>query len=50
MALVHGGGAFNLFSPSVYCFLCGAKVADLIPTIDDVPDPSIRTVLNQVRT
>ena len=48
MSLVHGGGAFRLFSPTVFRFLCGMNAADLIAGVDEVPDSSIREVLKQV--
>ena len=48
MSLVHGGAAFRIFSPTVFRFLSGTDAADLIASIDEVPDPAIRIILNQV--
>lgn len=48
MSLVHGGGAFRLFGPTVFNFLCGSNPADLITGVSEVPDPSIREFLKQV--
>ncbi len=50
IALVHGGGAFNLFCPTVYNFLCGVKASELITSIDEVPDSEVREVLKKVIT
>lgn len=48
MALVHGGGGFNIFCSTVYNFLCGIKPSELIASPDEVPDASIRMLLKQV--
>ena len=48
MSLIHGGGAFRLFGPTVFNFLCGMNPADLIAGISEVPDPSLREILKQV--
>ena len=48
MSLVHGGGAFRLFGPTVFNFLCGSNPADLIAGVSEVPDPSVREFLKQV--
>lgn len=48
MALVHGGGGFNLFCSTVYNFMSGTKAIHLIPTVEEVPDPAIQEVLEQV--
>lgn len=47
MALVHGGGSFRLFCPSVYKFLSGMKAHDLIAGISEVPDACVRAFLNK---
>ena len=47
MALVHGGASFRLFGATVYNFLSGVQAADLIAGISEVPDVSIRTLLNK---
>ena len=49
MSLVHGGGAFSIFCPTVYNFLCGMKPSDLIASVDEIPDSSIREILKQVQ-
>ncbi len=48
MALVHGGGGFNLFCSTIYRFMSGTKTIDLIPGIEEVSDPAIREKLQQV--
>ena len=49
MALAHGVGGFNLFCSTVYNFMSGTKTIDLIPIVEEVPDPAIREELQQVR-
>ncbi len=48
MALVHRGGGFNVFCSTIYNFMSGAKTIDLIPVIEEVPDPATRENLQQV--
>ncbi len=48
MALVHRGGGFNVFCSTIYNFMSGAKTIDLIPVIEEVPDPATREKLQQV--
>ena len=43
-----GGAAFRIFSPTVFRFLSGTDAADLIASIDEVPNPAIRIILKQV--
>lgn len=47
MALVHGGASFRLFGASVYNFLSGVPAANLIAGISEVPDMSVRVLLNK---
>lgn len=49
MSLVHGGASFKIFSPTVFRFLSGKNAADLIASIDEVPDSAIKEILKQVR-
>ena len=44
----HRGGAFRLFGPTVFNFLCGLNPADVIAGVSEVPDPSIRKILKRV--
>ena len=49
MALIHGGGSLNVFSESVFKFICGVDPTDLTPTIDEVPDTETRNILEHVK-
>ena len=44
MSLAHGGAAFRVFGPTVFNFLSGMKAADLLCSIDEVPDLATREV------
>ena len=48
MALVHGGGSFALFCPTVFEYLHGVEPSHLIANIDEVPDQSVRDTLQDV--
>lgn len=48
MALVHGGASFRIFGETVYQFMSGKNAADLIASIDEVPDTQTRHFLYQV--
>lgn len=48
MALVQGGSAIRLFSPSVYSFLCGTKPSDIIAQPDEVSDTSVKNLMQEV--
>ena len=48
MALVNRGASFRIFIETVYRFMCGVNAADLIATVEEVPDAQTRHFLNQV--
>lgn len=48
MALVHGGGSFLLFCPTVFKYLHGIEASNLIATIEEVPGQSVREALLEV--
>ena len=48
MALVHGGGSFQLFCPTVFKYLHGMEASKLIATIEEVPDMAVRDTLLRV--
>lgn len=50
MALVHGGGALNVFAPSVYNFMCAMKACDIVVSCDEVADEGIRDLLDKVQS
>lgn len=48
MAVIHGGAAVHILCPSVFTFLSGMKPCDIVVTIDEVPDASVRDILWKV--
>lgn len=48
MALVHGAGGFQLFSPTVFKYLACSDPSSLVATIEEVPDQQIREILLKV--
>lgn len=48
MALVHGGGAFQLFCNGVYEYVCGVEAFKLTTSIEEVPDKAVRDILLKV--
>ena len=48
MALVHGGAAVHLISQSLYNFLTGMKPCDIIVGVHEIPDASVREMLQMV--
>ena len=48
MSLVHGGACFRVLSPTVFRVLSGKNPADLIASIDEVPELNVRDILHQV--
>lgn len=49
MSFVQGGAGLHWFSASVYNYLTGVKVADIIVDISEVPDYEVKEMLNKVR-
>ena len=50
MCFTQGGASFNVLSPSVYKFVCGANPSEIVPDIEEVYDYEIKTFLEQVKT
>jgi len=48
MALVHGAGGFQLFSPTVFKYLACSDPSSLVATIEEVPDQQICEILLKV--
>ena len=49
MAFLQGGVGFHIFSTSVYNYLSGVRVADIIVDMSEVPDYEVKEMLNRVR-
>lgn len=43
-----GGASFNVLSPSVYKFICGANPSEIVPDIEEVFYNEVKTFLEQV--
>jgi len=50
MALVHGGSAIQVLSPSVFNYLAGMKPLDIIVDIDEILEAAVRDILQKVST
>ena len=50
VSIVQGGSGFPYFALSLYDYFCGASMNDIHCTLDEIPDPVIRTILYQVFT
>ena len=49
MSFVHGGSGFCVISSSVYKYICGVKVEDIIVGTDKIADPDAVGLVNDVR-
>ena len=48
MSLIQGGSGYPFFAPSVYDYICGQDVCSIVPTIDEILDPELKTALVEV--
>ena len=48
MALVHGGAAVRILSPSVFNYLSGMKPSEIIVVLGEVPDAGVNEILEKV--
>ncbi len=48
MAFVQGAVSFHVFASSVYNYLCGMKVGEIVISEDEVADPAIKLILSKV--
>ena len=48
MALVHGGAAVRILSPSVFNYLSGMKPSEIIVGLGEVPDAGVKEILEKV--
>ena len=49
MCLVHGGGGFHVLSQSVFEYISGRDVADIIALPEEVSDLEARSIIDKVR-
>ncbi len=48
MSLAQGGNGFPFFAESVYCYISGKSVDEIVVNCDDVPDHEAHHFLLQV--
>ena len=48
MSVVQGGSGVHGLSPSVYNYLSGVPVSDIIVSVTEVPDPEVKELLEKV--
>lgn len=48
MALLQGGTPFRILSPSIFNYLSGMKVGDIIIGISECPETAVRDLLWKV--
>ena len=48
MAFVHGVAGFHVFSSSVYNYIAGMKVNDIVVGEEEIGDPVIKMVTSEV--
>ena len=50
MSLVQGGSGLHVLNSTVYSYLSGTELSNIIAIVDDVPDPEVREVLKKVHS
>ena len=48
MSLTQGGSGYPFFAPAIYQYVCGCDVCSIVPTVDEIPDLELKTVLVEV--
>lgn len=48
MTIINCGGGYPFFAPSVYSYLCGIALNDIVVHSDEVPDYEMKTMINEV--
>ena len=48
MALAQNGAGCHILSISLYNYISGMSISDIIATADEVPDFSVREAINEV--
>ncbi len=49
MCLVQGGGGFHVLSETVYEYISGRDIADVIAHADEISDSEVRAMVDKVR-
>ena len=48
MALLHGGAGFHILSQSLYNYVSGMSMSDIIISSDEVPNPVAKEAIQEV--
>ena len=48
MTIVNFGSGYPFLAPSVFSYLCGLPIADIVVGTEEVPDYEIRAVIEKV--
>ena len=48
MTIVNCGSGYPFLAPSVFSYLCGLPIADIVVGTEEVPDYEIRAVIEKV--
>ena len=48
MSLIHGGSGCHLFSLSVFNYICGMKLTDIIVDVEEMPVGDAKCILEKV--
>lgn len=47
-SVVQGGSGLHIFNNSVYEYLCGVALTSIRPSVCEIPDAEVRTILDEV--
>lgn len=48
MSIMREGPGYAYLAPAIYDYIAGVDIEKIAPSIDEVPDPSVRCILSQV--
>jgi len=49
MSICQGGSGFPFFGKAMFDYICGQDVESLVATVEEVPDPDTRKLVEDVR-
>ena len=47
MALVQGGAGFHILSQSVFNYVSGMSISEIVASVDEVPDLAVREAISE---
>ena len=48
MALVQGGAGFHILSQSIFNYVSGMSISEIVASVDEVPDLAVREAISEV--